>query len=247
MKIQSKINTVTTNNLTEIINKSSSISSVLRKLGYKQMNSGIYRTFKRRITRDDIDISHFKNKITHKSVSIHTKETFISALKTRTRLNASDKINLMKFNIIPFESCDICGQSRIWNNNKLTLQVDHINGDSTNNNPNNLRFICPNCHTQTETFGVGNRIVEPLSTCKLCKSIISKGAQTCIHCAGKFNPQKRKFDITEEKLRKLIWEIPSEEIAKLYGVSGTTVKKWCKIYDIDKPHRGYWQKRKAQK
>lgn len=56
--------------------------------------------------------------------------------------------------------CSKCGQLPIWNDELLTLQLDHIDGDSDNNFPNNIRLLCPNCHSQTHTFGskgVGNR------------------------------------------------------------------------------------------
>jgi len=51
------------------------------------------------------------------------------------------------------ESCDECGLGPIWNDNPLTLQTDHIDGNSDNNATNNVRLLCPNCHTQTETYG----------------------------------------------------------------------------------------------
>lgn len=51
------------------------------------------------------------------------------------------------------ENCEECKQGGTWNNKPLVLQVDHIDGDSDNNYPNNLRLLCPNCHTQTENFG----------------------------------------------------------------------------------------------
>ena len=34
----------------------------------------------------------------------------------------------------------------------LTLAVDHVDGDFSNNEPDNVRFLCPNCHSQTEDF-----------------------------------------------------------------------------------------------
>lgn len=57
-------------------------------------------------------------------------------------------------------NCVICGQGEMHNNKPLTLQLDHIDGNSDNNIPSNLRLLCPNCHTQTKTFGsrgMGNR------------------------------------------------------------------------------------------
>jgi 5-methylcytosine-specific restriction endonuclease McrA len=52
--------------------------------------------------------------------------------------------------------CECCGISE-HNGKELTLQVDHINGDPYDDSPENLRLICPNCHSQTETFAGANR------------------------------------------------------------------------------------------
>ena len=61
---------------------------------------------------------------------------------------------LKKYLIEKFgEECSECGQASTWNNKPLVLQLDHIDGDSDNNYPKNLRLLCPNCHTQTENFG----------------------------------------------------------------------------------------------
>lgn len=52
--------------------------------------------------------------------------------------------------------CEICNITE-WNNKPITLEVDHIDGDHGNNKLENLRLICPNCHSQTETYGGKNR------------------------------------------------------------------------------------------
>ena len=51
------------------------------------------------------------------------------------------------------ENCFECGIGAEWNGKKLSLQLDHIDGNSDNNSLKNLRILCPNCHTQTETYG----------------------------------------------------------------------------------------------
>ena len=52
------------------------------------------------------------------------------------------------------QKCDICGCDQEWNSMPLKFQLDHINGDRINNTRENLRMICPNCHTQTPTYGI---------------------------------------------------------------------------------------------
>jgi len=52
--------------------------------------------------------------------------------------------------------CSECGLYPEWNNKPLTLQLDHIDGIKLNNKIENLRILCPNCHTQTLTYGGRN-------------------------------------------------------------------------------------------
>lgn len=44
-----------------------------------------------------------------------------------------------------------------WLGKKITLQVDHIDGNSGDDSPGNVRLICPNCHSQTEFLGAANK------------------------------------------------------------------------------------------
>lgn len=52
--------------------------------------------------------------------------------------------------------CLECGISE-WQGNPITLELDHIDGDNTNNIRSNLRILCPNCHSQTPTWKRGNK------------------------------------------------------------------------------------------
>ena len=65
------------------------------------------------------------------------------------------KKRILRANLKEYK-CDICGISE-WKSKPLHLQLDHINGNKIDNRLENLRFICPNCHSQTDTFCTGLR------------------------------------------------------------------------------------------
>ena len=52
---------------------------------------------------------------------------------------------------------------------------------------------------------------------------------------------------SKEELRSLLWEIPTQKLAERFGVSDVAISKWAKAYKIDKPPRGYWAKKAAEK
>ena len=53
--------------------------------------------------------------------------------------------------------CVKCGNTGEWMNEKISLEIDHINGVNNDNRLENLRILCPNCHSQTPTFKNKNR------------------------------------------------------------------------------------------
>ena len=66
------------------------------------------------------------------------------------------KKGLLNSNLLEYK-CALCGNTGEWQGKPLTLQLDHINGEHLDHRLENLRFLCPNCHSQTETFGSRQR------------------------------------------------------------------------------------------
>ena len=74
-----------------------------------------------------------------------------AAAKSRTNL----KNRLLEAGILQ-NRCEECGLTE-WRGKRLSIQIDHVNGVRDDNRLENLRMLCPNCHSQTETFASRNR------------------------------------------------------------------------------------------
>lgn len=73
----------------------------------------------------------------------------------------NNKVNLKKWLLaegILENKCVLCGLGPEWNGAPLVLQLDHINGVNNDHRVENLRILCPNCHTQTETYAGRRRV-----------------------------------------------------------------------------------------
>jgi hypothetical protein len=141
----------TENELRESVKKTNSIHDCLLHMN-KNTSTGSYNSFRRNIAKYNIDISHFNGKkIGRKKIP-----NFALFLENSTISRSVIKRRLISDNLIIYE-CFKCKNTGEWNNNKLTLILDHINGIRNDNRLFNLRFVCPNCNSQLETHCVGNK------------------------------------------------------------------------------------------
>ena len=131
--------------LEKAVNGAESMSQVLRNLGINK-SSGNMNTIRKQIEHYGIKTEFVKRSRNTKRYSL--EEIFCSN-STYDRTTLRNKI--IRENIIEYK-CKECGISQ-WNGNLLSLQLDHINGVNNDNRLENLRFLCPNCHSQTSTWG----------------------------------------------------------------------------------------------
>jgi 5-methylcytosine-specific restriction endonuclease McrA len=155
--MENKIYKLSDEQFVELLKKSSTISEVLFKLGYTvKGNSWGYSQVKRRMDDLNLDYSIFKGKSavmkTNKLNNIK-KEDILKENCNHQRIVLRRYV--IKNNLIPYK-CAICGCIE-WQGKTLSLELDHINGINNDNRLENLRFLCPNCHSQTSTYGSRNQ------------------------------------------------------------------------------------------
>jgi hypothetical protein len=134
----------------ELISDSLSRKDFFRKINM-MAGGASFSILNRRISSSGVDISHFRSP---QSFRKNTRRFSNEAILVENSTYASTvdlKKRLVKDGLINYV-CARCGNNGIHNNMKLSLQLDHINGRRNDNRIENLRLLCPNCHSQTDTF-----------------------------------------------------------------------------------------------
>ncbi len=145
----------TDEDLAKAVEDSFSYRNVLRLLGIK-LAGGSQSHIKRRIEKLGLDVSHFTgqghNRGKRSNNRMSADQTLIFDADRTTR-QSYKRLHRSLQEIGREYRCEICSNDGIWMGDKITLQIDHIDGDWKNNLRENLRYLCPNCHWQTSTHG----------------------------------------------------------------------------------------------
>jgi 5-methylcytosine-specific restriction endonuclease McrA len=206
-----------------LVKNSKTMSELLRQFGMEN-KGGNYKTCKKRIEELNLGTNHFLKRIESSNLSRRvTKEMVLKRLTINSNSNRTDlKKQLVKYDIIKYE-CSKCKNDGIWENEKLTLQLEHKNGISNDNRIENLTFLCPNCHSQTKTFAGRS-----LNKHRIKPSDINPNWRN----EPKYKTRKVNRP-SKEILEKEVKENTMVSLGKKYGVSDNAVRKWCKSYKIN--------------
>lgn len=197
----------------------------LHKTNYR----GNYQTLKKVLAQfPDLDYSPFKaNKIKNKISSLPNEEIFCknSTANSRTLRKRIEDTNLKDLTV-----CECCGISS-WNGKELTMQIHHKDGDHFNNLPENLEILCPNCHSQTDTY-CRNHIVKKINYFIDCGKEIGLDSLRCRNCQNKIISAASKIPSKEVLEQELLNCKNKTEVGRKHGVSHTTINRWIKRYNL---------------
>lgn len=211
------------------VETSSTFSEVIIKLGL--VVGGSLPNIKSHIKRLRLDTSHFLNKPVTVEGKIKEAKTELELFSENGSVHDYKRVKrlILKNNLLPYK-CDICAISS-WQEQELVLQLDHKNGVKTDNRLNNLRLLCPNCHSQTYNFcgkNISNRNKET-QLCMDCNKEISKGCLRCKKCSNR-NKNRDKFHFWPEldKVIDLVKEYGFSGAGRVLGVSDNAIRKFIK-------------------
>lgn len=204
------------------------------KLGYSP-NSNVSNIINKYCLINNISLNHFTySQPGAKRIKRTPLNTFIqnstTAQKTLRKLYKEGNYTEYK--------CSICGLDPFWNGKELTLTLDHINGDNRDDRLENLRWVCPNCDRQLDTFCSKNmnydirKQKKQIFYCENCGKEISSGAKLCFTCyAFSLRQQERP---QKEELKNILQKYNGNftKVGQLFDVSDNTIRKWCKSYNL---------------
>lgn len=130
------------------VEESDSIAEVLRKIGVTSPTGATYKMFHRKAKALSVSYDHFLGQ------GHNSKKGLSAADVLKKNVDVSNSVvKRILFNELGWvQQCSICGNGDSWMGKPLTIQLDHVDGNNTNNQLSNLRLLCPNCHSQTETY-----------------------------------------------------------------------------------------------
>lgn len=215
----------------EIVKRCFSIADFCREVGWVPRGDN-YKIFHKYVKEYNLDTSHFNgiksnignrlNKSKEMSFEEYSKNEYA---RSSTLVKKLIKENLKEWR------CECCKNTE-WLGEKIPLELHHNDGNHFNNSLENLTLLCPNCHAKTDNYR-GKKMKKNVERkCGECGREISRWSRSglCADCAHK---KTRKVEPPlKEELTALLETESISGIARKFGVSFPTVKKWVKKYDI---------------
>lgn len=183
-----------------------------------------YDTMKHAIARYSLDVTHFDIPV---YIQDNHGKPVTSSIVLKKRLVA-----------LYGYKCSSCKISS-WNNEPITLQVDHIDGNNTNNVFDNLRLLCPTCHSNTETYCIGASGVEKKARSSYTEKLTNSSSKhTASNLKDTYKPlHKIPKEVLEAAVTSsLSYSTTIKSVKPKYNIKHETLVKLISYYKIDISH-----------
>ncbi|MEV3860952.1 HNH endonuclease [Streptomyces sp. NPDC050095] len=148
---------------TQAVAESRGLADVLRRLGLSPTNGTARARAKRSIDEYGLSTEHFVGQGHLAGVASSKRMSAPEVLVRRPAGSSRTRATLLRRALDEVGAphvCVECGQGELWQGRRLVLEIDHISGDPLDNRRENLRYLCPSCHSQTQTFSNRDRLTQ---------------------------------------------------------------------------------------
>lgn len=143
--------------LEELCAESHNYTEVARKAGRNPRSSSVIPTIKKKITEFGINVEHFNPNYGRAPQGQAKKRYTVEEIFIKDSFVCGKRIKeyVYDLKLLPYKCAD-CGNTGEWQGHELKLQLHHINGINNDNRLENLCWLCPNCHSQTDNYAGKN-------------------------------------------------------------------------------------------